>query len=74
MDDPSAAARPRNLFEKEYYPASTSGARYRWYRLVFHHDAPDERNFDLWLIAAILAMLAGSAAEIWQVRRSGGRA
>ena len=29
MDDPSAAARPRNLFEKEYYPASTSGARYR---------------------------------------------
>ena len=58
MDDPSAAARPRNLFEKEYYPASTSGARYRWYRLVFHHDAPDERNFDLWLIAAILASVA----------------
>ena len=55
MDDPNAPVRPRNLFEKEYYPASTSGARYRWYRRVFHHDAPDERNFDLWLIAAILA-------------------
>ena len=26
------------------------------------------------MIAAILAMLAGSAAEIWQIRRSGGRA
>ena len=58
MDDPIAPARPRNLFEKEYYPASTSGARHRWYRLVFHHDAPDERNFDLWLIAAILASVA----------------
>ena len=58
MDDPNAPVRPRNLFEKEYYPASTSGARYRWYRRVFHHDAPDERNFDLWLIAAILASVA----------------
>ena len=26
------------------------------------------------MIAAILAMLAGSAAEVWQVRRTGGRA
>ena len=58
MDDPNAPVRPRNLFEKEYYPASTSGARYRWYRRVFHHDAPDERNFDLWLIAAILASVS----------------
>lgn len=55
MDETHAPARPRNPFEKEHHPASVSGARYRWYRLVFHHDAPDERNFDLWLIVAILA-------------------
>lgn len=55
MDDPNAPERPRALFEKDHQPALESGARYRWYRRVFHHDAPDERNFDLWLIAAILA-------------------
>lgn len=58
MDDPHAPPRPRNLFEQEHHPAAISGARYRWYRLVFHHDAPDERNFDLWLILAILASVA----------------
>ena len=58
MHDPNAPERPRTLFEKEYHPAVDSGARYRWYRRVFHHDAPDERNFDLWLIAAILASVA----------------
>jgi len=50
--------RSGNPFEKEHFPASLTGARYRWYRLVFHHDAQDERNFDLWLIAAILASVA----------------
>ena len=58
MHDPNAPERPRTLFEKEHYPAVESGARYRWYRRIFHHDAPDERNFDLWLIAAILASVA----------------
>ena len=58
MDETHASARPRNLFEQEHHPASTSGARYRWYRLIFHHDAADERNFDLWLIVAILASVA----------------
>ena len=58
MDDSPLPARPRNPFEKEHHPAATSGARYRWYRRVFHHEAPDERNFDLWLIAAILASVA----------------
>src|SRR5690606_40203351 len=47
-----------SLFEKEHLPASTEGARYRWYRRIFHHDAPDERNFDLVLIATILASVA----------------
>jgi Kef-type K+ transport systems, predicted NAD-binding component len=44
-----------NLFEREYLPASTEGARFRWFRRIFHHDAPDERNFDLVLILVILA-------------------
>ena len=43
------------LFEREHWPAATSGLRYRWYRLAFHHDTPGERNFDLILILAILA-------------------
>ena len=55
MDDPNATERPRPLFEKDHHPAVETGARHLWYRRVFHHDAPDERNFDLWLIAAILA-------------------
>lgn len=46
---------PRSLFEREHWPASTEGRRYRWYRVVFHHDRPAERNFDLLLIVAILA-------------------
>ena len=49
---------PRSLFEREHWPATTEGARYRWYRLIFHHDSPAERNFDLWLIVAILASVA----------------
>ena len=58
MEDPRANPRPRNLFEKEHHPATIEGARYRWYRLIFHHDCKDERDFDLWLIAAILASVA----------------
>jgi voltage-gated potassium channel len=57
QDNPASDAGAR-LFEKEYLPASTEGARYRWYRRIFHHDAPDERNFDLVLIATILASVA----------------
>lgn len=55
MDDPNATERSRPLFEKDHHPAVETGARYLWYRRIFHHDAADERNFDLWLIAAILA-------------------
>lgn len=44
-----------SLFERQHLPASTEGRRYRWFRLIFHHDAPDERNFDLVLILVILA-------------------
>ncbi|MEO5629053.1 MAG: ion transporter [Thermomonas sp.] len=48
----------RGLFEREHWPATTSGARYRWYRRIFHHDSADERNFDLWLIVAIIASVS----------------
>ena len=49
-------AEPRqSLFERKHYPAVRSGWRYRWFRLMFHHDTPAERNFDLWLIVAIVA-------------------
>jgi voltage-gated potassium channel len=55
VEAPQAQPRQRNHFEKEHHPATTAGARYYWYRLIFHHDGQDERNFDLWLILAILA-------------------
>ncbi len=55
MDPKPSTEQPATLFEKDHYPASRDGARYRWYRLIFHHEAPDERNFDLSLIVAILA-------------------
>jgi len=45
----------RSVFEREFLPASEHGLRYKLYRLIYHHDAPDERNFDLVLILAILA-------------------
>jgi voltage-gated potassium channel len=45
----------RSVFEREFLPASEHGLRYKLYRLIYHHDAPDERNFDLMLIVAILA-------------------
>ena len=45
----------RGLFEREHWPAATTGARYRWYRRIYHHDNADERNFDLLLIVAIIA-------------------
>ncbi|WP_447731021.1 ion transporter [Pseudoxanthomonas suwonensis] len=50
-----ARAEGASLFEREHLPASTGGARFRWFRRIFHHDAPDERNFDLVLILVILA-------------------
>lgn len=43
------------LFEKRYLPASNTGWRNKWFRWIYHHDTPDERNFDLVLIVAILA-------------------
>mgnify|MGYP003584667232 FL=1 len=35
--------------------ATPDGWRNRWFHIVFHHDTPAARNFDLLLIAAILS-------------------
>ena len=58
MDERDATGTPRNLIEKNHHPAALTGARYHWYRRMFRHELPDERAFDLWLIAAILASVA----------------
>lgn len=47
--DPQAS-----VFERDFLPASPTGLRNRFYRLLFHHETPSERNFDLALIATIL--------------------
>ena len=54
-DRGAPAGEERALLERSHEPATASGARYRWYRRIFHHDKADERNFDLWLIVAIIA-------------------
>ena len=46
-----------SVFERSFLPASEHGWRNRWYRLIFHHDTLEERNFDLVLIGAILASI-----------------
>ena len=51
-------ASPKGLFERDFLPASAHGWRNRWYRWIYLHEAKDERNFDLILIAAILASMA----------------
>ena len=38
-----------------FLPASGEGLRYRLFRIIFHHEHPIERNFDVALIIAILA-------------------
>ena len=45
-------------FERKFLPASPTGWRNKWYRIIYHHDAGDERNFDLILIFVILASCA----------------
>ena len=52
---PAPSSGAGSLFERDFEPASPTGARHLWFRRIFHHDAPDERNFDLVLIAVILA-------------------
>ena len=54
-DGPADAPIQRgSVFEPYLQPASLRGARHYWYRLVFHHEAREERNFDIILILTIL--------------------
>ena len=45
----------RFLFTPQLNPAAESGWRRRWFDIIYHHDTPSSRNFDLMLIAAIFA-------------------
>ena len=45
----------RLLFNPQLNPATETGWRRRWFDIIHHHDTPSSRNFDLLLIAAILA-------------------
>ncbi|MEO5963528.1 MAG: ion transporter [Thermomonas sp.] len=58
--DPNHDSKPneRPFLERDHSPAGTAGARHLWYRRIFHHEHSDERNFDLWLIFAIIASVA----------------
>ena len=47
--------RTKSVFERQFAPSSERGWRNHWYRLMYHHDTAQERNFDLALIIAILA-------------------
>jgi len=42
------------LSSPELRPAARSGTRRRWFDIIFGHEKGAPRNFDLWLIAAIL--------------------
>ncbi|MGY0799692.1 ion transporter [Lysobacter sp. A286] len=45
----------RLLFNPQLNPATETGWRRRWFDIIYHHDTPPSRNFDLLLIVAILA-------------------
>lgn len=48
----------RLLLKPQLNPASDTGWRRRWFEIIYHHDTPPSRNFDLLLILAILASVA----------------
>lgn len=45
----------RLLLDPQLNPARETGWRKRWFDIIYRHDTPAARNFDLALIAAILA-------------------
>lgn len=57
MEDPrdNADDAHGSFFERQHYPASNEGWRHRLFRLAFLHETREERNFDLFLILAIIA-------------------
>lgn len=45
----------RLLFTPQLNPATETGWRRRWFDIIYRHDTPPSRNFDLLLIVAIFA-------------------
>lgn len=45
----------RLLFDPQLAPARETGWRRRWFDIIYRHDSPAARNFDLALIATIVA-------------------
>ena len=45
----------RLLFDPQLNPATETGWRRRWFDIIYRHDTPPSRNFDLLLIGVILA-------------------
>ncbi|MEO6076538.1 MAG: ion transporter [Dokdonella sp.] len=56
-DEPTDESKtsPKSVFERQFSPSRETGWRNHWYRLIYHHDTPSERNFDLVLIVTIMA-------------------
>jgi voltage-gated potassium channel len=50
-------ARMRPFMAPQLNPARDSGWRRRWFDIIHRHDTPASRNFDLLLVAAILASI-----------------
>lgn len=54
--DIEANSTKKGFFERDHYPATTEpGWRYKLFRMIFHHEGHNERNFDLLLILTIVA-------------------
>ena len=58
----------RLLFSPQLNPATETGWRRTWFDIIYRHDTPPSRNFDLLLIVAIVAsvsvVMLDSVAEI----------
>ena len=46
---------PRLFSDPQLNPATDTGWRRRWFDIIYRHDTPPSRNFDLALELAILA-------------------
>ena len=46
---------PRLFSDPQLNPATDAGWRRRWFDIIYRHDTPPSRNFDLALVLAILA-------------------
>ncbi|MET4729208.1 voltage-gated potassium channel [Lysobacter enzymogenes] len=64
----------RLLLDPQLNPATDSGWRRRWFDIIYRHDTPSSRNFDLLLIGLILAsvlVIMGDSVPRFHARWSG---